>query len=213
MTSPILPYASPSTQRPVRRIWRVFGCVLAAAVIALGIAAIYVSNQPSGANRETANMVRCSFKLREIGQCFAQYAAANSGSLPDSISSLVRATPSFQTRWLVCESDSADVAPSVDVLLKSLADPDPRVRRRYCSYVYVGDSLTLGQLDRDIILMCEPLENHEDWSVVLLGDFSSDLFPARGLRPRPPLPMDHAYSQIGKGVRPVRLTTTAPSNP
>ena len=208
----MLPYAGPSTPRPSSRIWRFLAIFCVAGIVLFGAGAIYLSQQPSGANRETANRVRCSVNLKALGQAIEQYAAAHDRRLPDSLTSFVRATPSFEPAWLVCESGHARVAPNVEALLRSLSDP--LTRARYCSYLYLGDTLVSDQLDHDVLLICEPLENHEDASNVLLGNFDRDLMVARGSSRRGSVtPMDHAYSQIAAGVRPVRVGTPAATRP
>ena len=75
----------------------------------------------------------------------------------------------------------------------------------HCSYIYLGTGLTDQMVAPDMVLAYEPLTNHGGTGMnVLFGDFHVEWL-ARGDA------MD-LLTRIKGGVRPVRYSTTQPSN-
>jgi prepilin-type processing-associated H-X9-DG protein len=179
----------PSELRGVSR-WRPAWTLAAAATVVLmfacGIAAVGVTHQAAWLvrsdeslfgyrSRESANRVKCSSNLRQIGYAIEVYARANHGRLPDSFAELLL-SEDIAAEVFTCPATDLDRAPG-----KTAQEQVPHLPH-HCSYVYHGRGL-VQPIPADRPIACEPLPNHRGAGMnVLFADGTVEFIPAADAR-------------------------------
>lgn len=178
----------------------VVGIVLSiAAVLLLGSAFLPTLCR----SRETANRVKCSSNLRQIGTAIELYARDHDGVLPDSFATLAR-SGDLVPEVFTCPSSTAERADSIEKLAT-------RPTKDNCNYTYLGDGLRHPDVNEDVILMVENLDDHDrDGINILFGDGRVEFLMVNR---RTPQKWYDALEEAMKGTattRPVKLLREAP---
>jgi prepilin-type processing-associated H-X9-DG protein len=151
--TPTAPTAAIAGQR--RRRLRINGIDLL--VLLLGIVSLAVSIVlPSVARyREERLWRRCPGNLRQIGYGIQLYAMEHGGRFPERIEDIL-ATQDLTAEVFVCpySNDSAATGPT------KLAQAAQFAKGGHCSYVYVGQGLTVQTGTSDHLVVYEPMANH-----------------------------------------------------
>jgi hypothetical protein len=160
------------------------GMGLAVAGLTLGCVGLFVSTcavssiaillPPLSRAREMAIRAKCASNMRQIGQGLLLYANDNGGQYPPSLKELI-VTLDIGAEVFVCPSSGADVAPGPTSQAKAANLTSPK----HLSYVYLGSGMASSAAG-NVILVYEPLSNHDkDGINVLYGD-GSVVFLAKG---------------------------------
>ena len=120
----------------------------------------------TGRARESAQRVKCSSNLRQIGQAILLYANDNNDVYPDGLPELLL-TQDLGSYVMICPSTSdmpASGPTTQDVVASFL-------KGKHLSYIYVGKGLSSATVSPDMVIAYEPLSNHSgDGMNVLYGD-------------------------------------------
>jgi prepilin-type processing-associated H-X9-DG protein len=127
-----------------------FGLIFAIMVPTMGMA------------RQTANQVKCSSNLKQIGLALAIYANQNGGAFPDTIEQFV-ADPAAGLTSAVYDCPGTPITPP--------ATKSPQVLAGSGEYVYVGKGLT-NKVGPMTVLAYEPVANHGTGANILYADGS-----------------------------------------
>lgn len=212
MSKPVLQYESEQPQRSPEKLR---ASLLVAALLLAAWGWLWFggsTNKSMSRARPTVYRVKCSGQMRQLGQLIRQYANANDGNLPDTLATLARATPDFDTTLLVCPNDSsARPAKGVVDLLQSLDSSDPKLRTRNCSYIYLGAGLTVQELDENVVILAEPVKCHEGvGGNMLTGDDYAEFLQISQIQSQPNT-VDRIYAAIAAGARQIRFPSTRAS--
>jgi prepilin-type processing-associated H-X9-DG protein len=175
--------------------------------IALSIAAVFLLGSaflPTLCrSRETANRVKCSSNLRQIGVAIELYAKEHAGMLPDSFATLVR-SEDLVPEVFTCPSSNAERADSIETLATHPTKDN-------CSYTYLGDGLKQNEVTDDVVLMVEDLDDHDrDGINILFGDGHVDFVQVNRRTPQKwYVPLEAAMKGTAT-TRPVRLLSEKP---
>jgi hypothetical protein len=154
------------------RTFAVIGLILGFVVIVASIAL-----PSTGRARETAQRVKCSNNIRQIGLAIQMYADDYGGRYPTSLDLLFELDllPSV----FVCPSTEHRPAPGRTAAEQAASF----YRGDHLTYVYLGSHLHADQVTDETILLYEPLGNHnEDGMNVLHGNLFVDWLNAADAR-------------------------------
>lgn len=160
---------------PARRRWSMGRLLVwAVAIIVIGGMIISVLLPSLCKSSETANRVKCSANLKQIGLAIELYAQENNGHYPPSLAVLMK-HEDLTFECLVCPStnDERLSATTTDEALADLkaAEQNAPGHKHGLSYVYVGGGMQLKTVPATAVVAFEPLENHQgQGGSVLFGD-------------------------------------------
>jgi prepilin-type processing-associated H-X9-DG protein len=117
--------------------------------------------------------VVCTAHLAVIEQALEQYTKDNNGAYPDSMETLMLASPNLHPTILICPSTNDTAAPGATSTEQAKALKTPG----HFSYVYVGKGKVAStqpsgkQQHSDVVILYEPPSNHGNGGMnVLWGD-------------------------------------------
>ncbi|HEY2589314.1 MAG TPA: hypothetical protein VGI81_26450 [Tepidisphaeraceae bacterium] len=193
-----LEYARPLPPTPGARAGRIVAITLVCLVgcFVLAIAVL----RPIARPRVMSHRVMCASNMRQIGQAIAMYANDHGGQFPNDLET-VFVNEDIASTVFVCPS-SSDTPPPPGPTTQATADG---LRQPgHCSYVYLGKGLTTQTVADDMVLLYEPLSDHEGQGMnVMFGDFHVEWVPAATAQ--------KILTQHAASTQPIRLKIDASS--
>jgi hypothetical protein len=148
------------------------------------------------------NRVFCASNMRQIGQAIAMYANDHAGQFPDDLKTVLE-NEDVTAAVFVCPSSNdqpAPKAPTTQATAAGLLQPG------HLSYIYLGKGLTTKSATDDMVILYEPLTNHQSAGMnVLFGDMHVEWFSAVQAAP--------ILKQVAAKQFPVRFPATMPTTP
>lgn len=174
---------------------------LALALLLLFSLVIVADHYVAQTTRAGSNRVQCASNMRQIGQAIAMYANDHGGQFPNDLETTF-ANEDLSPAVFVCPSTSdtpAPPGPTTQATAAGLRQPG------HCSYVYLGKGLTDQTVTPDMVLLYEPLADHEGTGMnVMFGDFHVEWMPASDAQA--------ILNQVAARTMPVRFPTTLPTS-
>jgi prepilin-type processing-associated H-X9-DG protein len=144
---------------PLRWLWRIMGAL----ILMFLLASVLLPSLCRSA--ETANLVKCSINLKQIGMAIDQYARDHNGQYPDSFATVLR-NEDLVAAVFNCPSSGESPAEGAtpEAIAANLGEGN------HLSYIYAGRGMNAASVSAATVMAYEPLSNHGLGMNVLYGD-------------------------------------------